>query len=242
MLSRGALCRLAANAPKTSTHDLPRLSHHLQSSLRSTHGLSPRAFYALSRAYKAALSEYRRSYATAAATKPTTKVKRDVKKAAAKKPVKKPAAKKAATKKPKKAAAKKAKPKKKPVAKPKRKVLTPEQKEKEKLANLKREALRAPVARSPVNAYATFIAEALSGNGAVAGKIRELAPKFKNLTPAEREASHFITCRVANPTNCDFFSTTTISPTRRQPLIVRSMTPGSAPTRLSRFALPTLPD
>ncbi|KAF2686516.1 hypothetical protein K458DRAFT_402133 [Lentithecium fluviatile CBS 122367] len=153
MLARGVLCRLAADVPKTSTHDLPRLSHLLQTTLRSRNALSIPAARALSRAYKAALSEYRRTYATTArATKPTTRVKKDVRKAAAKKPVKRTAIKKLEKKPVKKTAAKKAKPrKKKAAAKPKpkpkkKKVVSPEAKNKATIKELKETALKAPVA------------------------------------------------------------------------------------------------
>jgi hypothetical protein len=216
MLARGVICRLAADVPKTSTHDLPRLSHLLQTSLLSRNALSLPAARALSRVYRAALSEYRRSYATTAgATKPTTRVKKDVKEAAAKKPVKaagkkaaqnatkKPVARKSAAKKP---VAKKAAPKKKkkvaakPKAKPKRKVLTPEEKTKAEIRDLVEKALRIPVTPTPASAWTVFAAEAMSGTNstdAAKMKMKDAAAKFKGLTPAEREASHFRPARGA---------------------------------------------
>jgi outer membrane biosynthesis protein TonB len=207
MLARGVICRLAADAPKTSTHDLPRLSNLLQSSLLSRNALSLPAARALSRAYRAVLSEYRRSYATSAgATKPTTRVKKDVKQAAAKKPLKaagptKKTAKKTArkpAKKPaaKKSAAKKAKPKKKVAAKPKpkpKKVLTPEEKTRAEIRDLKLKALRIPVTQTPSSAWTVFAAEALAGQtgiGVAKTKLKDAGAKFKELTPAEKEASH----------------------------------------------------
>jgi len=201
---------LAADVPKTSTHDLPRLSHVLQSSLLSRNALSLPAARALSRAYRAAISEYRRSYVTTAgATKPTTRVKKDVKEAAAKKtvratgtkkaaqkPVKKPAARKSAAKKP---AAKKAAPKKKkktaaakPKPKPKKKVLTPEEKTKAEIRDLVEKALRVPVTPTPSSAWIVFAAEAMSGStglGVTKTKMKDAGANFKGLTPAEREAS-----------------------------------------------------
>ncbi|KAF2003229.1 hypothetical protein P154DRAFT_100480 [Amniculicola lignicola CBS 123094] len=207
MLARGVLCRLAADVPKTSTHDLSQLARAIQRNLSIHNGLVFPAVRALSYAYKAALADRRRCYATAA-TKPTATVKKAVKKTAAAKKTtpRKTAAKKAA---PKKTAAKKtkakttkkatkAKPKKKkavakPKAKPKRrvkKVPTPEEKAKLQLKALKAKALRDP-GRGTVSAFAIFLGEFAKANHGKEGGITKAAvdgaAKFKTLTPAERE-------------------------------------------------------
>lgn len=192
MLARGVLCRLAADVPKTSTHDVSQLANLLQRSVLSRNALSLPAICALSRAYKAALAESRRSYATTTrATKPTATVRKAVKKTAAKKA----APRKAASKKPKKktAAKKKAKPKKKPAAKPKRakKVLTPEEKEKQLIRELKVKALREPISQSPIQAWVAFVAENLRGSKSAAPEsMKEVAAKYRNLSPAEKEVSY----------------------------------------------------
>ncbi|KAF2869830.1 hypothetical protein BDV95DRAFT_608653 [Massariosphaeria phaeospora] len=193
MLARGVLCRLATDASKTSTHDLARL---LQRTILARNGL------VFSRVSKAALLEYRRSYATAATTprtrtKPTATVKKAVKKAAAKKPAPKKTAKRAPAKKapakkpaPKKkvAAKKKTAPKKAPVKRRVRKELTDEEKEKKVVREAKKAALRAPTAR-PLSAYNVFFSEAVkaSGGKAVVETAKEAGPMFKTLTPAEKE-------------------------------------------------------
>lgn len=198
MLARGVLCRLAAEAPKTSTHDLSQLVHVLQRSVLSRNGLSLPAVCAVSRAYRAALVESRRSYATTTrATKPTATVKKAVKKTAAKKTT--PASKKASAKKStKKATAKKAKPKKKPAAKPKRakKVLTPEEKEKLRIKELRKKALKEPHSNRPLTTINVFCIEALTGqktNGPAA--LGDAVAKFKSLTPAELEVSRLLFTR-----------------------------------------------
>ncbi|KAF1951464.1 hypothetical protein CC80DRAFT_597405 [Byssothecium circinans] len=197
MLARSVLARLAADAPITPTHDLARSARLVHRRLLSRNGLLAPSAAARSRAYKAALLECRRSYATAA-TKATPKVKKDVKKAVAKKPgakkaapkKKKPAAKKAAPK-------KKAVPKKKKAVKPKpkpkriKKVLTAEDKEKLSIKKYKEAALKAPTTLSQLSAWHTFAAEML-GKDAVGSKgasnaLREAAAKYKNLEPAEKE-------------------------------------------------------
>lgn len=186
MLARGALCRFAVEVPKTSTHDLPRISQLLRTSLSARHGASYPTVGAIARAFRATIIQGRRAYATKSATEPTPRVKREVKKAvAAKKPAKKTTAKKAATKKPKRktAAKKKAAPKK------VKKVLTAEQQEAKKIKELKKKALRAP-SKPRLSAWTAFLAE-----GAKGAKTREeaqallssLSSKYKELTPAERE-------------------------------------------------------
>ncbi|KAF1837207.1 hypothetical protein BDW02DRAFT_491779 [Decorospora gaudefroyi] len=191
MLARGALCRLAADVPKTSSR-LPQLGPLLRRALLARHAATSPA----ARAYASALYA-RRAYATATAraTKPTATVKKAVKAAAAKK---KPAAapkkkattakKAASTKKPvrkraaKKPAAKKAAPKK----------STPEEKEKAKIRELRIKALKEPVTEHAVSAFNVFIADNLIGKtgGSRAdnkSRIAETARKFKDLTPAEHE-------------------------------------------------------
>src|SRR4051794_35703128 len=67
MLARGLLCRLAADTPKpkTSAHNLPQLARLLQRSLVARNGLTPSVGNCLTRAYRNALVQYVRSYATA---------------------------------------------------------------------------------------------------------------------------------------------------------------------------------
>jgi hypothetical protein len=224
MPARGVLCRLAVGVPKTSTHDLPRLTRLLQSSLLPRNALSLPAARALSRLYKASLAESRRSYATtsattrtAPATKPTTRVKKDVKKTAAKKPAKKKkttttakkSAKTPAKKTAKKPVAKRAKPKKKaaakPRAKPRRRAVTPEAKKKAEIQQLKATALRAPTSPISVNAWAVFASEALvakDGGATTTQRLKDAGSRFKQLTPAEKEASH--SCQVLAVTNSVF--------------------------------------
>jgi hypothetical protein len=214
MLARGLLCRLAADTPtigtKTPTHGFSQLARLLQPNIASRNGLT--------RAYRTAYVQYRRSYATAAAavkkpaarkpaaTKPTATVKRAVKataaakkapatrKVAAKKPASKkkaaaktPAAKKPAAKKP---AAKRKPAAKKPAAKRTRKVkkvLTPEEEFKLKTRTLKKVALRDPphVASS---AWQAFVAEVVKGSdGPASAAVASAGPKFKALSPAEKE-------------------------------------------------------
>ncbi|KAJ4296525.1 hypothetical protein N0V90_006570 [Kalmusia sp. IMI 367209] len=193
MLARGALCRLAADVPKTSTHDLPRISQLLHTSLFSRSATSRSTLSAIARAYNATVLERRRAYATKSATQPTAKVKSDVKKAAAKKPAKKPAAKKAASKKPKrKTVAKKKKAVPKKAAKKKvKKVLTPEEKEAQTIKDLKKRALRPPTL-GRASAWVVFASESVKGASAHSvvecqQAIKVAASKFKTLTPAEKE-------------------------------------------------------
>jgi outer membrane biosynthesis protein TonB len=208
MLARGALCRLAAS--KTSAHDL-QLASFLQLALVSRNVARLPAVRALSRAYTSALGA-RRAYATTtSATKPTATVKRAVKaKAAEKTPPKTATRKKAATatataaktaRKPRAAAATKAKLKPKPKAKkapkkaaPKKrvkKVATPEEKEKAKITELRRKALREPVTSRALNAYSAFLGDRTRGKKAEAGtqisRVADLAQTWRALTPAEHE-------------------------------------------------------
>jgi len=193
MLARGAFCRLAADVHKP--HDLPRVSNLLRSHTVVHSGTSTPAARAFARVYRATLLGYRRSYATKSATTPTDKVKRDVKKAAAaKKPAQEKAAKAVkptkgkatATRKPK----RKTKKAKKPATKPKRKTkkLTPEEKEKLAIKELKAKALRPPVSKRAVSAWTVFLTENIKGTGADAQQVFKGTPeKFRSLTPAERE-------------------------------------------------------
>ncbi|XP_014554617.1 hypothetical protein COCVIDRAFT_39489 [Bipolaris victoriae FI3] len=191
----GALCRLAADVPRASPHNVPQLARHLERVLviRSAAESSPAR--ASSRAYA-----YARSYATTTrATKPTATVKKAVKAAASEKtpPKKKKAAPaKTTAKKP---AAKKTKKKpaaKKPAAKkaaPKRvkKVLTEEEKEKAKIRELRAKALKEPVGQRPVSGYNVFVAELLKGkprgSETQTAKITNATKEFNNLSPAQLE-------------------------------------------------------
>ena len=195
MLARGALCRLAAEVPKQATHDLPKLALLVQTA-RSGVALPLRA---LSHASQLQM----RSYATTKAAKePTATVKKAVKaKAAAGKSVKKTTttkkavAKKTATKK---AAPKKAKKKaapKKAVRKVK-KVLTPEEKEKNVISRLRTLALKEPVTRKSVTAFNVYVGENLKGSKDQAKPdLGKQATEWRNITPAEHEVP-----RPFNPT------------------------------------------
>lgn len=203
MLVRNAL-RLAADMPaKTTTHDLPQLAHFLTRTLLARNASHTPAGRALSRAYVAALSTTRRTYATTtratSATKPTATVKKAVKAQAAKKPAikKKTTAKKAAAAKPKKKPAPK---KKKVVAKkaaPKKrvkKVATPEEKAHASILALKKRALVEPTTLYKISAANAFIGESTrgekgdgSGSSGIKLQLADAAAKYKSLTPAERE-------------------------------------------------------
>ncbi|PVI07082.1 hypothetical protein DM02DRAFT_609059 [Periconia macrospinosa] len=204
MLARSVVVRLAADVPRTSTHDLSQASHFAQRTLLSRNGFVVSYAALRSHAYRAALLQYRRSYATnARATKPTPKVIRDVKKAAATKPVKKAASKKAGSaSSAKKAVKKQAKPKKKKTtAKPKRvakkKELTVEEKEQARIRHYKKQALSPPHRpKGSMSAWNAYLSEALRGTTREGGpspitkeETQLHLEKFKNLTPAEREAS-----------------------------------------------------
>ncbi|KAH7114411.1 hypothetical protein B0J11DRAFT_135882 [Dendryphion nanum] len=217
MLARGVICRLAAtDVPKTSTQDLPHLAHFLHQSLLRRNAIPLSTARALTRAFKVAVAQSRRSYATTATTKRATKastgtVKRTVKSAAAKKPAakKKTVAKKPAAKPKSRAAAKKkATPKKratkktvkpKPKTKRVRKVLTEEEKLALRIKKLKVTALREPVGRNTISAYNAFLAEKSKGHAGEEMKTvwKTIGDEFKKLTPAERE--HFN--HLANETN-----------------------------------------
>ncbi|KAF2131780.1 hypothetical protein P153DRAFT_395087 [Dothidotthia symphoricarpi CBS 119687] len=208
MLARVALSRLAADVPATSTHDVPQLARSLQRCLLARNALRLPATRAISRSYKAAVVHARRSYATttttARATKPTETVKKAVKAKVAEKPApkkkaatttktrtkaaatpaKKPAAKKVAAKKPvaKKAAPKKAAPKKRA-----KRELTPEAKQTLKIRELKKIALKSPVAQSTLQGRHVFISEALSGSTSVTTGIADANAKWSAMKPAEVE-------------------------------------------------------
>lgn len=192
-LIRSAL-RLAADGPTRATpHDLPQLARFLQRTLLARNATHTPAVRALSRAYKSAVCEYRRSYATSTdATKPTATVKKAVKAKAAKKAApKKPSTRtKAAAKPKKKTAAKKAAPKKK--KKVAKRELTPEEKAKQQIATLKKRALSPPPTR--VTAFNLFLADQAKNQKYETPEERhqmfgQASASFKNLAPAEREVS-----------------------------------------------------
>ena len=257
MLARGVLCRVAADVPKTSTHDLPQLAHLLRRTLSARNARSLPALSALSRACNAVLADARRSYATTVrATKPTRTVKKDVKKAVAKKPApkKKVVAKKAVTKKPapkKKAVAKKAKPKKKAVAKPRarraKKVLTPEEKEKQTIRELKKTALvngPAPSRYLPLSMMLKETMPGAKGQEETRQIFKETAARYKALTPAEREVSGQSLCYYHHAsgasTNHARGSITTTLRTRRHQPVSKPTTTGSTATLPTRSVSPTM--
>jgi hypothetical protein len=207
MLVRGTLGRLAG--AKTTARDLPQLARFLHRTLLARNASGLPAARALTRALASVL-EARRCYATTtSATTPTATVKKAVKaKAASKAAPRKSATTKTGKTPAKKSAATKAKPKtkakaktrattKKPAPKKRvRKVLTPEEKEKAKIAELRKIALREPVTHGAVTAYSQFVTVNLKGKKELATTLmRDLAPKFKELTPAEREVSLCLTSK-----------------------------------------------
>ncbi|CAI9633716.1 unnamed protein product [Alternaria burnsii] len=189
----GALCRLAADAPRTSPHDVPQLARFLRRSLLAHNAARVPHARPLSRAF-ASLVRARRFYATTTrATEPTETVKKAVKTAAAKKPAPKKtatAAKKAA---PKKATATKTaarKTAKKPAAKkkatPKKRVkkpLTDEEKLQAKMRQLRVKALKEPGKHRKYTAINAFVSETRASKSSFAETIKA----FRNLTPAELE-------------------------------------------------------
>ncbi|KAF1840981.1 uncharacterized protein K460DRAFT_347492 [Cucurbitaria berberidis CBS 394.84] len=197
MLVRGALCRLTADVPKTSAHDLPQLARFLQRALLARNASKLPAVRALSRAYVSAL-DLRRSYATttrATATKPTAAVKKAVKAKAVKKAAPKKKAASVTVKKPKKkkvvsktAAPKKAAPKKRV-----KKVLTPEEQEKATISKLRKQALKEPFPLGALTGFNAYIAEICGGpikgqsRGDATRNVTDAAKNWKNLTPAEHE-------------------------------------------------------
>ncbi|KAF2496260.1 hypothetical protein BU16DRAFT_538827 [Lophium mytilinum] len=207
MLARGVLCRLAADVPKTSTHDLARISRVLHRAINARSASSIASIGGLSHAYKLAYALSRRSYATAAATakKPTKTVKKvTVKETVTKKPaakktaVKKTAAKKkTATKKKaaptKKRAAKKAAPKRKPA----KRALTEAGKARKELAEqrarhneLKEAALMTLPKKLPISAWMVYVSEIQEkgkGKSPATEIMKQGGAQFKALTPAERE-------------------------------------------------------
>ncbi|KAF2204878.1 hypothetical protein GQ43DRAFT_387082 [Delitschia confertaspora ATCC 74209] len=178
MLARGVICRLAADVPKTSTHNLPQLARLFQR-VAVAHNATPITYKsAPSSVYKLALVETRRLYATSGTTK---------------KPATKTAAKKAPTKKAgtrgRKTTAKKAAPKKKKV----KKVLTEEQlvkkkqaEERKKIAELREKALREP-RPGPTTAWTVFITELGQESTVFSSVSKEASERYKNLSAAERE-------------------------------------------------------
>ena len=201
MLARGLLRRLAADVPKTSTHDLSQLTRLIHRAAITRNATSIRSICAVSHAYKLSSTIHRRSYVTAK-TKPattTTRAKTTVKKTTA--------TKKAAPKKKTTAAKKTAAPKKKAKAKTKvktkakavKKPLSEEALEKaaakkarDVLKELKKKALAEPKKR-PYTAWTVYTTEniknaASNGQKALEG-IKQLAQYYKDFTPAEREVS-----------------------------------------------------
>ncbi|KAF1930776.1 uncharacterized protein M421DRAFT_3069 [Didymella exigua CBS 183.55] len=196
MLARGALCRLAAGVPKQAAHDLPKLATLVQAA-RSGLSLPVRSLAHV-------IQLQTRSYATTKAQKdPAAPVKKAVKaKAAAGKKVTKTAVakkapgsqakttkKKAAPKKPVKKLVKK--PVKKPAKKPK-KVLTDEEKLKAVVRELKKVALKEPVARNRISTFNVYIAEQVKGSAGKAA-LSQSAASFKDISPAEREKYNHLT-------------------------------------------------
>ncbi|KAF1944516.1 hypothetical protein EJ02DRAFT_452379 [Clathrospora elynae] len=197
MLARGALCRLAADVPKTP-HKLPQLARLVRGTLLGRNATAFPTIRAFSRACTAALHA-RRSYATTArATKPTATVKKAVKAAAAKKPAPKkkaaPAKKAAPKKTVKKTAAKQPAAKKAAPKKRARKVVSPEDKEKAVIRELRVKALKAPVSNRPYSAFNAYVAEMCGGPAnkgttlaASNKKVIDASSKFRTLAPAELE-------------------------------------------------------
>ncbi|KAF2808452.1 uncharacterized protein BDZ99DRAFT_477959 [Mytilinidion resinicola] len=200
MSARGVLCRLAADIPRTSTHDLACISRVFHRAVLTRNATSIASVGGLSHAYKLAYAVSRRSYATATAKTPAKTVKKaTVKKTVAKKPAakktvatKKPAAKKKAAPK-KKRAAKKAAPKKKPA----KRVLTEAGKARKKISEerahlkeLKETALTAP-RDLPYNAWLVYVSELqkkAKGSDTLPTEVtKQAAAQFKALTAAERE-------------------------------------------------------
>jgi hypothetical protein len=208
MLVRGALGRLAVAKSSARTRALHQ-------ALVSRNAATLSAVRALSRAHQAAGDAYRSYATTTAATTPTATVKKAVKakavtKAAPKKkattttarktsttaakaPAKKPATKSVAGRAKARPAAKKAAPKKPAAKKRVKKVLTPEEKSKLKIKELRKIALREPVSPATLSSWVAFVAEKLGGKsgeeGAVSSRIRAVSAEYKALTPAELEVS-----------------------------------------------------
>ncbi|KAF2031990.1 hypothetical protein EK21DRAFT_61887 [Setomelanomma holmii] len=199
MLTHGTLCRLGI--PKTCARDLPQLARFRQRTLLADNASNQPAFRALSHAYNSAVKA-RRSYATARnATKPTAPVKKAVKKAATKalaktkattKTTRKPATKATTSRaKPKAKTAKKTAPKKPAPRKRVKKVLTPEDKQKALVRDLRKTALKEPHSNGAISAYNAFVQETVAGKGhgdsTAPARLTEASKRFKNLTPAELE-------------------------------------------------------
>jgi hypothetical protein len=216
MLGRRALCRLTAGAPR-STHELSRCLHRtlfvrnaaplsvLFASCRSyaTTSTATEPTATVKRAVKAAAAEGSASKTKAAAkprktpvakkttVKKTTATKTTAKKTTAKKTTaKSPTAKSPAAKtaRAQKVAPKKAAPQKR--AAKKRVPLTPEQKRKAKISDLRKKTLKEPVTRRAMAAHTVFLSDQIKGHSQPAGIMKETQAKFKALTPAEREASY----------------------------------------------------
>lgn len=201
MLARGLLCRLAADVPKTSTHDLSQLTRLIHRAAITHKATSIRSICAVPHAYKLPSAIHRRSYVTAK-TKPatrTTRAKTTVKKTRAtkKSAPKKSVPKKAAPKKKTTAAKRRAAPKKKAKAKVVKKPLSEKTLEKaaakkarDELNELKKKALAEPKKR-PYTAWTVYIAEniknAVSNGQKRLEGVKQLAQFYKDFTPAERE-------------------------------------------------------
>lgn len=170
-IGRAAIRRAGAGAAHPSTHRVFRSVWHLRR-------LQTRENAERDSSSSQISFVLRRSLATAAlTTNPNTKkpAKKTVKKAV-KKAVKKPAKKKAV-----------AKPK--PKAKPK-KVVTPEEKEKLKIKELKAVALSVPKLK-PTTAWTVLMSDFLSDNSVSSRRVttwvKEAAAKYKNLSAGELE-------------------------------------------------------
>lgn len=183
MLARGALCRLAAEVPKQATHDLPKLASLVQTA-RTGVSLPIRTLSRLAQLQV-------RTYATETvkkAVKAKAAAGESVKKTTtAKKPAAKKATKKAAPKKTKKKKAAAPKKKKKTSSRPK-KPQTDSEKLNKSITELRKLALRAPVARRGVSAFNVYVAENVDKNaGSASAALPSIAAAFKDITPAERE-------------------------------------------------------
>ncbi|OCK86376.1 hypothetical protein K432DRAFT_399340 [Lepidopterella palustris CBS 459.81] len=199
MLARGVLCRLAADVPKTSTHDLPQLRRFVQRAILSRNATSISSNRALSHTCKLALPSSRRSYVTATKEAPKTRVKKTTtttttKKAAPKNTVtnlKTTVAKKKTAPKKKKKPKAKAAPRKKRALTEKGKERKAKEDLRDSIKEYKKKALVEPKPR-PTTAWMIFSAENLCS--ATPGSprnttevLKAAAEKYKSFTPAEME-------------------------------------------------------
>ena len=202
MLARGMLCRLAADASKSSTHDFPQFPRLLQRAFvaRNTWSIQLAYHNPAAAVVKVALGHWRRGYATVTVEKPAAKrtVKKRTTKASTTKGATgkkaKPVAKKAKNVK-KTRKVKKTTKAKKPATK--KAELTPEQAERKqarnmskKISELKKKALSPPQKTARSSAWTEY---ALRNQKK--GEYKPIKPgtsdEFKNLTAAEREVCPF---------------------------------------------------